>query len=292
MKITVGPIQFFWSAERFADFYAELAAEPCIDRVVLGELVCSKRLPFLHDAIATAVELLRGAGKEVVLTSPALVTLKRERAQLAGLASTWPQIEVNDLTMLAHLPAGTPFSVGPMVNIYSDGTLSWLAARGARRICLPPELPQEAVAHLCGVAAGLNVEIEQWAFGRLPLAISGRCYHARLHGRAKDNCQFVCGEDPDGLTVATVDGVGFLAMNGVQTVSDAYAMYAPRIAEFAGMGVGSLRLSPQTGDFVAVCRLFHACARGEMTADEVGREISALFPDRALLDRFTAAAEI
>ncbi len=73
-----------------------------------------------------------------------------------------------------------------------------------------------SVATLTKVAP---IPIEVWGWGRLPLAISGRCYHARLHDRAKDNCQFVCGIDPDGRDVDTLDGQDFLAVNGVQTLS-------------------------------------------------------------------------
>ena len=64
-----------------------------------------------------------------------------------------------------------------------------------------------------------EIAFEVFAFGRVPLAISARCSHARIKGLTKDNCQFVCGEDPDGLEVETLDGQRFLALNGVQTVS-------------------------------------------------------------------------
>ena len=40
-------------------------------------------------------------------------------------------VEVNDLTALRHMPLGRPFWVGPLVNVYNEGTLRWLAKRGA-----------------------------------------------------------------------------------------------------------------------------------------------------------------
>ena len=248
MDLTVGPNQFFWSADRWAGFYDDLAKSP-VDRVVLGELVCSKRLPFFQERVPDAIATLIDAGKDVALTSLALVTLKRERKQTATLAEMGVKIEISDLTALPHLPKGAAFSVGPLVNVYNEGTLIWLASKGASRICLPPELPLASVATLAKTGADLGVAIEVWGHGRLPLAISGRCYHARLHKRGKDNCQFACEDDPDGLDVRTLEGQPFLTMNGVQTLSDTYASAAHQIEALTHAGVSSLRLSPQSKGF-------------------------------------------
>ncbi|WP_212524094.1 U32 family peptidase [Actibacterium sp. MT2.3-13A] len=277
MELTVGPNQFFWEAPRWAKFYAGLARAP-VDRVVLGELVCSKRLPFYQDRLPEAIEVLADAGKEVVLTSLALVTLKRERRMTADLLAMGLEVEVNDLTALAHLPEGVEFSVGPLVNVYNEGTLAWLAARGARRICLPPELPLDSVRVLARAAADLGVSIEVWGHGRLPLAISGRCYHARLHGRTKDNCQFACGDDPDGRAVDTLDGQPFLAVNGVQTLSASTASMAHHVEALAEAGVSALRLSPQSGDFVRLCRLYRDRVAGGMDGEALS---AALLPEVA-----------
>ncbi len=137
MELTVGPNQFFWSADRWSALYDDLAACP-VDRVVLGEVICSKRLPFFQDRIPDALTTLAEAGKTPVLTSLALVTLKRERKLTAQLAEMGVEVEINDLTALALLPEGTAFSVGPLVNVYNEGSLAWLAAQGATRVCLPP----------------------------------------------------------------------------------------------------------------------------------------------------------
>ena len=81
MDLTVGPNFFFWPVETVRGFYTELAAAP-VSRVVIGETVCSKRLPFWQGEIPGAVETLLTAGKEVAITSLALITLKRERKLL------------------------------------------------------------------------------------------------------------------------------------------------------------------------------------------------------------------
>jgi collagenase-like PrtC family protease len=285
MDLTVGPNQFFWTADRWAASYDELAKAP-VDRIVLGEAVCSKRLPFFQDRIPDAIATLVAAGKEVALTSLALVTLKRERKQTAALAEMGVEVEVNDLTALAHLPPGTPFSVGPLVNVYNEGTLAWLASRGANRICLPPELPLASVAALAKAGADLDVVIEVWGHGRLPLAISGRCYHARLHARTKDNCQFACEDDPDGLDVRTLEGQPFLTINGVQTLSDSYACAAYQIGALKDAGVGALRLSPQSKGFPEICSLYRQLLNGDASPDHVANAITRIDENIRLSDGF------
>lgn len=170
----------------------------------------------------------------------------------AGHRPSGLPVEVADLSALHHLPEGAPFWVGPTVNVYNEGTLDWLARRGATRICLPPELPLASVAKLAAAGRAAGVAVEVWGHGRAPLAISGRCYHARLHDRAKDSCQFVCGEDPDGRTIETLDGRSFLTVNGVQTLGHAHTTVAGQVAALEAAGVASIRLSPQTGDFAAL----------------------------------------
>lgn len=289
MDLTVGPNQFFWEAPVWAAFYRDLAKAP-VARVVVGELVCSKRLPYFQQEIPGAIEVLQEAGIEVALTSLALITLKRERKLTADLIGMGLPVEVNDLSALVHIPAGTPFWVGPLVNVYNEGTLRWLAQRGATRVCLPPELPLASVAVLAAEAARLGVAIEVWGHGRLPLAIAGRCYHARLHDRAKDNCQFVCGLDPDGREVETLDGQPFLAVNGVQTLSGSCASMAHQAETLREAGVNSLRLSPQSGDFGALCRAWDARLAGRIGAAELAAISLSEAPGGRLSDGFLTGA--
>jgi len=279
MELSVGANQFFWKPEQWAKLYDELATAP-IERVVLGELVCSKRLPFYQDRMGQAISTLVDAGKQVSVTSLGLITLKRERKMSAELVEMGVDIEVNDLTMLSYLPENSAFSVGPLVNVYNESTLTWLAGLGATRICLPPELPLASIRILTSVAKDLGVAIEVWGFGRMPLAISGRCYHARLNERTKINCQFACEDDPDGLLVSTLEDQPFLAINGVQTLSDSYACVAHQVEELIEAGVNALRLSPQSSGFSEICHLFRQRIEGEIDgaslaekARDLGREI-------------------
>lgn len=285
MDLTIAPNPFFWSAESVRRFYAGLAEAP-VARVVIGELVCSKRLPFWQSEIPQAVELLQAAGKQVALTSLALITLKRERKLTADLLGLGVPVEVNDLSALHHIPEGVPFWVGPLVNVYNEGTLRWLARRGAARVCLPPELRMAGVRVLADTAQAEGIALEVWGHGRLPLAISGRCYHARLHERAKDSCQFVCEEDPDGRDVDTLEGQKFLAVNGVQTLSQSYACMAGHIAEYRDMGVSALRLQPQSVGFHAICHDYAQLLAGELPANVLMGKLSAAHPGMQFCDGY------
>ena len=62
MKLTLGPVLFNWSTSAWSDFYARIADEAPIDRVIVGEAVCSKRSPFRIDASADVIERLSRGG--------------------------------------------------------------------------------------------------------------------------------------------------------------------------------------------------------------------------------------
>ncbi len=288
--LTLGPLLYHWPADEWADFYARIADEAPVDCVYMGEVVCSKRLPVYADRIPEAVDRLRRGGKEVVLSSQILVTLQRERRLCRDLAEE-DIVEVNDISMLAHLEPGRRFDVGPFVNVYNEHTLAFLAARGARRVCLPPELPQSSVCRIAAGARGTGAEVEILAFGRVPLAISARCYHARIHGLSKDSCQYVCGNDPDGLEVDTLDGERFLAVNGVQTLSHSCRQMFDSLEDLRSKGVGSFRLSPQHCDMVAVCELFRCVLDGQMTPGAASRELAQLMPGTVFSDWFDGGTD-
>jgi collagenase-like PrtC family protease len=194
-------------------------------------------------------------------------------ADLAALDGV--EIEINDPTPLATLEPGRRFAVSPLVNVYNEGTLSWLAARGAWSVCLPPELPLVSVEALAREGTRLGIETQVFAFGRLPLAISGRCYHARIHGLAKDSCRYVCAEDPDGLEVDTLDGEAFLSINGVQTMSQDCATVIGEIDALLAAGVNAFRLSPQTGNMKAVAAAFRDRLAGRIDDAEALARLAA-----------------
>jgi collagenase-like PrtC family protease len=131
-----------------------------------------------------------------------------------------------------------------------------------------------------------DVEIEVWAFGRISLAISARCYHARAHKLTKDSCQFVCSNDIDGWRVETLDERGFLAINGVQTLSHTYCNLIREVAGLASLGIGSFRLSPHSGDMMAVAETFRAVLDGKLGCDAAMAGLEALGLDAPFSNGF------
>jgi len=255
-KLTLGPIAYHWSAEKRRDFYARIADEAPVDEVYLGEVICSKRAPFHEPDLPDTIARLERAGKTVILSSLAEVMLKRERKATADLAAMdAPEIEINNATGL-YARGDRPHRIGPFMNAYNEATIAWMARQGASHICLPTELPAEAIAVATKAARDLGLGVEVQVFGRASLAVSARCYHARAHGRTKDNCQFVCEDDADGMPLCTTDERPILRVNGIQTQSQSYVDLLPEMPKLASTGVTHLRLMPQAVDMVAVARTF------------------------------------
>lgn len=277
VRLTLGPILFHWPTEKKLDFYARIADEAPVDVVYLGEVVCSKRAPFFEDHYEEVASRLERAGKKVVMSSLGEVMLKREREMVADFARLeGREIEINDNTALFHVSGRRPHRLGPLMNVYNEATLSYLAARGATHVAPPPEMPREALAVLAARARALNVGFEIQGFGRASLALSARCYHARAHGRTKDNCQFVCEQDVDGMTLNALDGAAFLAVNGIQTLSHAFIDLSGDLADLVALGVTDIRLSPHSLDMVAVARIFREALDERISAAEARQKIRAL----------------
>lgn len=284
LELTVGPLMFLWSPERIADYYGEVAAAPEVSRVYLGEVVCGKRSPLTVESLLLAEEALTKAGKDVVWASQALPATPREARAVRELAEAGAMLEVNDVAALASLPKGAAFVAGPMLNLYNESAVQALAARGCRRVCANVELSLDAVAAIARACPG--VEIELFAYGRLPLALSGRCYHARAHKAHKDGCLFVCETDPDGMTIRTVDGAPFLAVNGIQTLSHGIHLADAELDQLVAAGVTALRISPHTGDVGAVLAAFGAFVRGELDGAGLREAVATTRPPGPLINGY------
>lgn len=271
--LTLGPVFFHWSPEKLADFYRRIADEAPVDRVHVGEVVCGKRMPFSDPAWPDVIERLERGGKEVAISTLSAPATVRERRNVHELCGDERLVEINDITALPSR-FGRPFVTGPFVNVYNEAVARFLIDQGATTICPPVELSVAAVGAMAQACAGAEFEI--FAFGRLPLAVSGRCYHARHHGLHKDSCQFTCEKDPDGLAVDTLDGQQFLAINGVQTLSNQVQAYLPEPATLASRNIGRLRISPQSANMVQVTRTYRDLLDGREDPDRARFTLSCL----------------
>ena len=191
--------------------------------------------------------------------------------------------------MLTRRKAGRPFVVGPYINVFNEGARDFLVGCGAVRIVLPVEMPAKSIAVVAGGEARAEYEVQ--VFGRQPLSVAMRCYHARAHDRSKDHCQLVCGLDADGLTARTIDGSDILTINGTQTLTHGHAVLLAELESLHGAGVRHFRLSPQDLDMVAVARLYREVLDGRRTPDSALAALRALTGEVPFVNGFLHGRE-
>jgi len=275
-RLSVGPISYYWPKDRVDAFYDQVAESPA-DIVYLGETICSKRNEVRWEDWLAIGERLAEAGKEVVLSTLALVEAESELIRLRGICGQDRfLVEANDLGAV-NLMQGRPFVVGHSVNCYNDRTLAVLARQGMRRWVLPVELTHEALAEL-QAARPDGVETEVFAYGRLPLAYSARCFTARARNLPKDDCRYCCIDYPDGLTLSTQDDNRFLALNGIQTQSALTVNLIGELPRMRELGVDIIRISPQAAGTDQVIALYHQVLIGATDAAEAVDCLERLMP--------------
>lgn len=272
-KLTLGPLFYHWPAEKMQDFYFRIADEAPVECVYLGEVVCSKREPFFEPYRDQVIERLTKAGKQIILSSLAMMTLPRELEALGEMAKQGHLIEANDVAAVQTLK-GKPFVVGPFINVLNEGAMDALVAPGAMRIVFASELNGTSLGVLAAHAPTVEKEVQ--VFGRQPLAVSMRCYHARAHGRDKDHCRYACGEDPDGMEAQTIVGQPLLTVNGTQTLSHGYVVLLEEMRDMAEQGITHFRLAPQDMDMVRVAKLYRDFLDGRIEGDSVRNKLKVL----------------
>jgi collagenase-like PrtC family protease len=264
-RLSLGPILYYWSREDVFRFYEGIAQTP-VDIVYLGETVCAKRRLMRPDAWLEVAAMLQQAGKEVVLSSLTLLEANSELSALQKICSNDQyMVEANDMAAVQMMSGNRHFVTGPAVNIYNSRTLEVLAGSGLRRWTLPVELSKETLASLHQHRPD-GVETEVFAFGRLPLAYSARCFTARAHNLPKDDCQFRCLDYPDGMMLRTREDESFLVLNGIQTQSAKTHNLVRDIDDFTELEVDVLRISPQSRHTEQIIGLFHDCLNGKIPA--------------------------
>lgn len=267
MKLSLGPLQYFWPRERTLAFYREAIQWP-VDIVYLGETVCSKRRELRTADWLALAEELAVSGKQIVLSTLALIEAESELSVLDRQISHggfW--IEANDLSAVQLCrEKDRPFVAGPSLNVYNHRALAMLAEDGLRRWVPGVEQGRILIGELKDAFVadgGAMPELEVIAWGRLPLSYSARCFTARALDVPKDQCGFRCIDYPDGMPLATREGRPFLRINGISVQGEEVTDLGPELPELRALGVDILRLYPQAEGMEAVVRHFDA-AREDM----------------------------
>jgi collagenase-like PrtC family protease len=154
--------------------------------------VCSRRHELRLADWLDVARMLRDAGKDVVLSTQVLIESGPTSATLHRITANGEfTVEANDMGAVQALAGRVPFVAGPHLNIYNPPTLQWMAGLGC-----------DALGHAAGdgrtaiwpaaAARPPGLQTEVFAWGRMPLAFSARCFTARHHNLPKDDCQFSC----------------------------------------------------------------------------------------------------
>lgn len=273
MRLSLGPIPYFWERERVLDFYARVAEAP-VDIVYLGETVCSKRRALRLPDWLDIAGRLTAAGKEAVLSTLTLIEAESEVSYMRTIVENGCyMVEANDMAAVNMLESAAPFVIGPHVNVYNSRALEVLARAGARRWVMPIELDRETLVALQSKRPA-NLETEVFVFGRLPLSFSARCFTARAHNLPKDECGFRCADYPEGMPMQTREGQSFLNLNGIQVQSGETYNLVNEIGELRALKVDILRLSPQPEGMFEIIDAFRHVMDGQLESSAAAGSIA------------------
>lgn len=266
MKYSLGPVLWYWPKETLNAFY-QAAASSQADVIYLGESVCSKRRATKTADWLSMAKSLASAGKQVVLSTLALVQSPSELTELKRYVDNGEfLIEANDVgaVTLAN-EAGVPFVAGPALNVYNAVTLQLLLKMGMSRWCMPVELSRDWLVQLLKQCDELGIrqqfEVEVLSYGYLPLAYSARCFTARSENRSKDECQTCCIDYPQGRRVRTQEDQQVFVLNGIQTMSGNCYNLGNDLISMQGL-VDIVRLSPQNAETLSMVDQFRANETG------------------------------
>lgn len=276
-KLSLGSVLYHWPREVLLNFYQQIADSP-VDTVYLGETVCSKRRSLKQADWLSLGKELTEAGKEVIFSTLTLIEAESELRQLEHICNN-PDflIEANDMAaVFLREKAGLPFVGGPTLNLYNNHSIDVMIASGMKRWVMPIELSRQTLTDI-QQSLPEDLETEVFAYGRLPLAYSARCFTARTQDLPKDDCQLCCIDYPDGLLLETMEDQDFLVLNGIQTQS-ALSANIMSAQDKINPGIDRLRISPQDKNTVDIINYYHDWLSGTMASTEAARAINELAP--------------
>ena len=276
-RLTLGPLLYYWPRDRVHEFYEQAADSP-VDTVHLGEAVCGKRHEVRFEDWLAIGRKLADSGKEVVLSTCELIESEADlRVMRRVTGNGLFMVEANDLGAVNLLAGKGDFVAGPYLNMYSRLSMDFYRRQGAVRWVAPIELGAGGIGEILRDYAE-EIETEVFAYGRIPLAISARCFTARYNNESKDECGFRCIEHADGMLLSTQDDQPFLTLNGLQTQSAQVHNLADSIEQLRALGIDRLRISPQSAGTFDVIRLFDEVAAGALAGDEALKRMQQWAP--------------
>ncbi len=262
MKLSLGPVLYFWDRNTVFDFYEKIAETP-VDIIYLGETVCAKRRYLSTSDWIELGHKLKASGKEVILSTLTLLEAESELGQLRKVCQNGDfLVEANDMSAVQILSEQQiPFIAGPFINIYNAQTLHFLVKNGMKRWVMPVELSRHTLEQILQEAKKLGIddefETEVFSYGHLPLAFSARCFTARAYNLPKDNCQLICADHPEGMPLQSRESDKVFTINGIQTMSGSCYNLLSQLPSMRSLGIDVMRISPQSKNMEDIIHQFH-----------------------------------
>ncbi|MFO6483961.1 U32 family peptidase [Escherichia coli] len=254
-------------AKRDAGRFYQQAATSSADVIYLGEAVCSKRRATKVGDWLEMAKSLAGSGKQIVLSTLALVQASSELGELKRYVENGEfLIEASNLGVVNMCAERKlPVRGRARAELLQRGDAENIAQTGVQlRSCMPVELSRDWLVNLLNQCDELGIrnqfEVEVLSYGHLPLAYSARCFTARSEDRPKDECETCCIKYPNGRNVLSQENQQVFVLNGIQTMSGYVYNLGNELASMQGL-VDVVRLSPGTDTF-AMLDAFRANENG------------------------------
>jgi collagenase-like PrtC family protease len=235
-----------------------------VERVYIGEVVCVKKKGLTLKDIEDVGRKLQRAGKEVIVSSLAVVSNEEELKLVRGSAGLPFPIEANDMSVF-NILTHHEIIAGPHITTYNTPSIEFLHGLGVKRVVFPVELSRDSIEYNV-----INTDIEGEVFGpgKTPLAFSWRCYTSRAYNLNKTNCQYHCRLHPDGMVLRTVDKEPIFTVNGTSILSALTYTLIEFVEDLKEIGVTALRISPQHLNTAKIADVFRKRLDGIIGPDE------------------------
>lgn len=273
MELTLGPVLFDWKREDLLKFYEDAVNMP-VSTVYLGEVVCSKRRGLTLDDIKEVAGALTKSGKNVYLSTLAIVSTEEELSFIRELTGLGFAISANDISAVSIArEREVECATGPHIAAYNTDDIKFLKRMGIKRITFPVELSAESIKYN---TKNSEIFTEVFAHGKVPLAFSWRCYTSRAFGLTSANCEFDCRKFPDGMEISSIDDEPIFTVNGKSILSNKTYTLIESIDELKAMNVGALRISPHHEHTGETVKIFSERLKGTIGSDQALTRLSEI----------------
>ena len=260
MKISLGPIQHYWPADKVKHFYSQVAGWP-LDIVYLGENICSKRQELSMLEWLYIADMLTEAGKEVVLSTLVQVESESDLKSVIEICENGDyKVEANTESAIRRA-FGRPFVAGPSLKSNEDNVLKDIKYNGGVRWVMPVGFSSERLHSICSSRPD-DMQIEVFVYGGLPMSFSSNCITALAHHLTINECSYVCKKYFEGMEMSNDQMDDTLIINGFQIQPGSPCNLIGELKSLQSVGVDVIRISPQLNQTYEIVENFSQVLNG------------------------------